>query len=58
LQQLFVFSDDDLYLLERHALTDVDADVFREYMNHSVAEWLENECRHEWRNVQFVEEKK
>lgn len=51
LQQLFVFDDDDQWMLSRHALTDVDAEVFREEPNHTVAEWLTRQVMHEWRNV-------
>ena len=53
LQQLIIFDREDLMLLN-HPLTHVDADVFREEPNHTVGEWLEKECIHEWRNVPVV----
>jgi len=57
LQQLFVFDQDDSWVLSMHALTDIDAEVFNNQPSHMVSEWLST-INHEWRNVPFLEVKK
>jgi hypothetical protein len=52
LQQLFVFDEDDAFVLEARSLDDVDADVFEGIDPRTARAWLiQRHINHEWRSV-------